>query len=386
MNDIYKTVCVVGAGPAGSMSGYLLQQAGLQVTIVERDSLVRRKVCGEYLCPSGVKLLHDLGLEEVVDEFLHVPGMKIVSPKGRSILSFFPEEGAINYGASVNRSTFDQSLRQLARSSGCNLIEGESVISLEKGSSSWKVSTSERVIVADLVVAAEGITSPCAQMLGHKSNIDTKRIALHVYLPLKSRELYSRLGQMHILSDGSYVGLSPINEDEVNFSIVCSKDKLKNVTRKEIINNAIRSSKVLRLYFDEIGDDVKISTAGSIKNINKFIAGDGLAYVGDSAGFIDPLTGEGMYSSIQGAVFLSAELSKSPSNLGLKNYKKRKNKFFKEKNVLNNIFQVIIRLPFVCELMASFLLSKQKRADTFIGIIGNIYKPLEGLKKLLFIS
>ena len=112
----------------------------------------------------------------------------------------------------------------------------------------------------------------------------------------------------------------------------------------------------------------------------------GIAYVGDSAGFIDPLTGEGMYNSLQGAIFLNDALKTNPNNLGLKAYKKQKIKFFREKNILNNVFQLIIKTPFLCELIASFLIVRQKRADTFIGIIGNIYKPIEGIKKLLFQS
>ncbi|ATH07100.1 hypothetical protein BIY24_03850 [Halobacteriovorax marinus] len=387
MNDRFNKICIIGAGPAGSMSAYLLKKSGFDVVVIDKYSTPKRKVCGEYLCPSGVNLLSQQGLDSIVEDFNRVHGMKIVSPKGRTILSFFPEGRIMNHGVSVNRSLFDQRLRELGKSVGCKYIEGHAVTNIQKEGSSWKVILDRGdEVFCDLVVGADGINSPTAQIFGHKDFIDTKRIALHVYIPLKDRKFYSRLGQMHITKDGSYVGLNPINENEINFSIVCSKEKLQDMSRKEIINEAIKSSEILRSYFDEIDDGVKINTAGSIKNRNNFIAGEGIAYVGDSAGFIDPLTGEGMYNSLQGAIFLNEALLKNRNNFGLKAYKKKKKKFFKEKNILNNIFQLIIKTPFLCEIIASFLIVRQKRADTFIGIIGNIYKPLEGIKKLIFQS
>ncbi len=387
VKDRFNRICIIGAGPAGSMSAYLLKKSGFDVVIVDKYSTPKRKVCGEYLCPSGVDLLNKQGLKFIVEDFRRVSGMKIVSPMGRSVLSFFPEGRIINYGASVNRSIFDQRLRDLGKNEGCKYIEGHAVTNIQQEGSSWIVilESGEKVL-CDLVIGADGINSPTAQIFGHKELINTNRIALHVYIPLKDRKFYSRLGQMHITKDGSYVGLNPINENEINFSIVCSKEKLKHMSGREIINEAIRSSHILRSYFDEIDNETKISTAGSIKNKNSFIAGDGVAYVGDSAGFIDPLTGEGIYNSLQGAIFLNDALQKSPNNLGLKAYKEQKIKFFREKNILNNVFQLIIKTPFLCELVASFLIVRQKRADTFIGIIGNIYKPLEGIKKLLFQS
>ena len=387
MNDRFNKICIIGAGPAGSMSTYLLKKSGFDVVVVDKYSAPKRKVCGEYLCPSGVELLKQQELSFVVADFNRVFGMKIVSPMGRSILSFFPEGRIMNHGVSVNRSLFDQRLRDIGKNEGCQYIEGHAVTNIQKEGTFWKVILeSGKEVFCDLVVGADGINSPTAQIFGHKEFIDTMRIALHVYIPLKDRKFYSRLGQMHITKDGSYVGLNPINENEINFSIVCSKEKLKHMSRKEIINEAIRSSHTLRSYFDEIDDETKISTAGSIKNKNNFIAGEGIAYVGDSAGFIDPLTGEGMYNSLQGAIFLNDALKTNPNNLGLKAYKKQKIKFFREKNILNNVFQLIIKTPFLCELIASFLIVRQKRADTFIGIIGNIYKPIEGIKKLLFQS
>lgn len=381
--ETFKTVCIIGAGPAGSLSAYLLQKAGFSVTMIDKNSQTKRKVCGEYLCPLGVELIHKLEISEVLEGFEPVYGMKIVSPYGSSFLSFFPKIKNIDYGMSLNRQSFDERLRNLANKSGCKIHLGESLTGIEQKEQQWTIKTSHREETFDLVIAADGIHSRIAHLLGHKAKGDTRRIALHAYLKPKDGATIPRLGQMHIFKDSSYIGIDPIHQEEINFSIVCSSKKLQEKNKVDLINSYIEASTQLREVFNPLSTDTKISSAGYLKSKNNFIAGKGLAYVGDSAGFIDPLTGEGIYNALKGAQLLTQSLQKNPNNTGLKEYKKIKIKYFREKNILNNFFQQLIKRPLLCEFIARFLQKKQNRANAFIGIIGNIYKPIEGLKKIL---
>ena len=56
---------------------------------------------------------------------------------------------------------------------------------------------------------------------------------------------------------------------------------------------------------------------------------------------------------------------------------------FRQKTLLNKFFQVIIKYPVICELIARFLGRNKKRGDHFVGIIGNIHTPLVGLSKIM---
>lgn len=87
-------VGIIGAGPAGAMAAYELAQQGHNVTLLERKKTVERKVCGEYLCPEGVKLLDELNILKVLcSDFNELKGMVLVSPTDIVIPSYFPKSG-----------------------------------------------------------------------------------------------------------------------------------------------------------------------------------------------------------------------------------------------------------------------------------------------------
>lgn len=380
------SVGIVGAGPAGTLLAYLLSRQGHRVFLFERKQKTDRKVCGEYLCPKGVELLEQLNLiEKLCGEFLPLHGMVLVSPENDVVPAFFPRPRGNERGVSVNRKTFDQNLLELAVSSGVELLNDTTVTKVERQPDGhWKVQADDSFFYFDLLVAADGRQSKIAHSLGHIKEINTRRAALHCFLPRKS-ERGNRMGEMHLFANESYCGLDPVLDEEVNFSIVCNSERLKREKPVQIINSTIHQSPRLRAMFDPVDEsrtEIKIVTC--LKNENSFIAGDGLAYVGDAAGFIDPLTGEGIYNALLSAVLLNENIQKnSDLNLALEQYKKQKRKLSFQKTILNHFFQFLIKKPALVNLTAWYLKKSQSKADNFIGIIGNIHSPLRGIWRML---
>lgn len=386
--DNKTSIGIVGAGPAGSMLAYLLASKGHNVHLIERKKETERKVCGEYLCPKGVELLEELNLfDKLCSGFQPIYGMILVSPENDIIPSYFPRPRKSERGLSVNRKIFDQNILQLAIDHGAILLADKTVTNaFKKDNGKWVVDANDDHYEFDLLVAADGRQSKIGHLLGHIKQIHTNRIALHCYLPRKI-DRGQRLGEMHILNAG-YCGLDPISDDEVNFSIVCDTERLKNKKPKIIINETIKNSKRLSAMFDLIDDgdskQTEIRIVSSLKNSNEFVAGNNLAYVGDAAGFIDPLTGEGIYNAILSSALLADSIDKCPDLIqALEDYKKKKNKLSFQKNVLNNFFQFLIRSPFLVKMTVRFLKKSPDRANQFIGIVGNIHSPITGFIKML---
>ena len=77
---------VAGGGPAGSTCALLLARAGLSVTLVERATFPRRKVCGEYLNSGAVAALDRIGvLNDVRAEAHALRGVRLVPPHAPSV-------------------------------------------------------------------------------------------------------------------------------------------------------------------------------------------------------------------------------------------------------------------------------------------------------------
>jgi flavin-dependent dehydrogenase len=381
-------VGIIGAGPAGAMAAYLLASQGYNTLLLERKKETERKVCGEYLCPEGVKLLKELNLfDKLCKGFNELRGMVLVSPTGIIVPSYFPGNSKKSEkGLSLNRKQFDENILNLAVEAGACLLTDKTVTSVFKNASNkWQVNTKDENFEFDLLIAADGRQSKVGHLLGHIKTIDTRRAAIHCYLPRKI-DRGQRLGEMHILSNDRYCGLDPITDDQVNFSIVCNSKLLKKETPLSIINEAISNSKRLNLMFDQVESDkqIEIKIVTSLKNKNTYLAGNNLAYIGDAAGFIDPLTGEGIYNALFSAHLLVKSINQT-SNLSeaLQLYKKKKWISGFQKQTLNIFFQFLIRRPFLVHLTAKYLKRSQVRANEFIGIIGNIHSPIIGFIKML---
>lgn len=80
MKTEYRTTCcIVGGGPAGIMTGFLLARAGIEVIVLEKHADFNRDFRGDTIHPSTFELMHELGL---LEEFLKVPHQEIGHLKG----------------------------------------------------------------------------------------------------------------------------------------------------------------------------------------------------------------------------------------------------------------------------------------------------------------
>lgn len=357
---------IVGAGPAGLIAGLLLLRQNFNVKIIERHHEQMRAVCGEYLSPEGRDHLITLGLENTLEGFEAIRGMILHSPAGQVVKTTFPMD---KVGVALNREIFQKRLAELFLSAG-GTIEYDKAV------------TKEMLREARWVIGADGRKSQIAKLMNFKEGTPTeKRVALHCYL--KPLTPLSRHGQMHILPDGSYVGINPISDSEVNFSLVTDQAVIKDAGgTKELLNFWIQNSDHLRAKFPLVTEE-EIKSSFPIKRIALEVTKDNVVLIGDASGFIDPLTGEGITTAIKTARMLAGEIAISSSvEEAFRSYAVRRMNDFSEKEQLNYFFQKVIRYPGACEAIALVLNGSKKVRDTFIGVIGNIYSPSEALKTI----
>jgi 2-polyprenyl-6-methoxyphenol hydroxylase-like FAD-dependent oxidoreductase len=74
--ELHTTCCIVGGGPAGMMTGFLLARAGIDVIVLEKHKDFFRDFRGDTIHPSTFQLMYELGL---LEDFLRVPHQEISS-------------------------------------------------------------------------------------------------------------------------------------------------------------------------------------------------------------------------------------------------------------------------------------------------------------------
>jgi menaquinone-9 beta-reductase len=157
---------VVGAGPAGSIAAVVLARAGASVALLDKARFPRDKACGDFVGPRGLQVLADLDLP--VAPGLDVGDMVVVGPSGRRvILPCFDGSSYPGRARAMTRKVFDDGLRSAALGAGAVPFEGRADRPLWSGHDldGFTVGDGEE-LRADFVIGADGATSHVAQTAG----------------------------------------------------------------------------------------------------------------------------------------------------------------------------------------------------------------------------
>eukprot|EP00166_Cyanidium_caldarium_P003862 ctg_378.g140 len=182
-------VCVVGAGPAGSVTAYYAVKAGLRVLLLEKKKFPRVKVCGDAVCTQAQDIMEDMesatGHGSVLDEIMReglghaAANGGLVSPAGYSYIGNSVGDaaaGKLSRSAviAIKRVVMDEKLARSAAHAGALLVEEASVEAahLDTAQRLWQVRTEcgdagePMTYKARVLVCADGAPSRLAMQLG----------------------------------------------------------------------------------------------------------------------------------------------------------------------------------------------------------------------------
>lgn len=311
-------VAVIGGGIAGSALAALLARSGREVRLFEKDAFPRRKLCGEFLSPESSQLLQRVGcLEEILAlEPARISQGRFFAPSGRDA-SF--DLGGEALG--LSRWSLDETLFRHARRCGAFVHEESRVTSVDafRGGCrlgvEWK-GGKRTTVTARLVVAAYGRSSPldAARSRAVPESEDGFVGLKRHHRPSDTEDgrlLYRELeGRVEIhLFDGGYCGLSLVEGGLVNVCVLLRKGLLKSLAapRWDEVSAAMRARSVsLRKRLPALApaEDGFHAVAGLGFSAKESGRG-GVLFIGDAAGMIAPLCGDGQAMALESAVLLA---------------------------------------------------------------------------------
>ncbi|HEY6359196.1 MAG TPA: FAD-dependent monooxygenase, partial [Vicinamibacterales bacterium] len=220
-------VLIAGAGPAGSVAGWVLARAGARVLIVDRETFPRPKLCGDTLNPGAIALLASLGLGDGPwHQGPTLTGMIVSGPR-TSVRTSYPA-GVV--GRSIVRADLDAWLLARAVGAGARFESGWMVRHplLSTGAPGRPgvrgVAMTRRGqsvplrLPASLTIAADGSRSTLARALGlSRHPRSPRRWAFGTYASGVSD--VTDVGEMHV-RQGKYIGIAPIADNLANVCVV----------------------------------------------------------------------------------------------------------------------------------------------------------------------
>ncbi len=309
MNDF--DVCVIGAGPAGATTAMLLAHQGRRVALLDRAQFPRDKICGDGITPRGARALTRVGSFEAVESVARAHrGVSIRGGDGRSFsIEFTSQAGSPSDLLVLPRMVLDDILVKQAVSAGACWMPGQKVVDVRETADACEIiSEGGARLQAAFTVLATGAESQLlrrAGVLAKKPPVDHAARAYfenveglddHVTLFFDGVDLPGYGWIFPVGSHAANIGCGVFDSRGSNQSARLAKLIDSHPLLAAMLRNAHQASPI-KSY--PLRTDFHPDYAGVSRR----------ACVGEAAGLVNPITGEGIDYAIESAEFLAQAMA-----------------------------------------------------------------------------
>lgn len=278
-------IAIVGGGPAGAFAGELLAAGGRKVVLFD-EKLAWEKPCGGGLTHKALTQYPFLGESRAESKFIR--HCELISPAGRRVQFELRQRLAI-----FSRFALNGLMLERARCSGAE-VRQERVTGISGAAGDWRLVTPVGEYRADHLVFAAGARNPFRAQFLSALSPDDLMVTAGYFIPGDSAVV-----QIQFLKDISgYIWVFP-RPDHVSAGIAAKMGQTSTADLRRLLEQWLSENKFSlegARFYSHILPAFRAHTLDQMK-----VSGAGWTMIGDSAGLVDPITGEGLYYALRSA-------------------------------------------------------------------------------------
>ena len=301
----YFNAIIIGGGLAGLSLSIQLAKAGFAVALFEKEQYPFHKVCGEYISMESWNFIETLGLPLAQMQLPIIKKLVVTAPGGNLLQQSLPLGG---FG--ISRYTLDNQLKNIAAQNGVKVLENCRVDEVIFGNDQFTITAGSNQYYCKV----------CCGSFGKRSNLDVKWG--RNFINKKSNKLNNYIGvkyhiktefaidqiALHNFKDG-YCGISAIEEGKYCLCYLTNAANLKanNNSIAAMEKNVLHKNKYLKKIFEN--SEFLYQSPVTISQISfnkKTQIENHLLMLGDAAGLITPLCGNGMSMALHSSKIASS--------------------------------------------------------------------------------
>jgi geranylgeranyl reductase family protein len=368
-----RDLLVIGGGPAGAATAIRAARAGVNVTVFEKGPHGRDKVCGDGLTPRAVAALQDLDVD--IAPAHRIDGLRMIAGTTSRELAWPTTDRFPNYGAVWPRRRFDTHLIDLAIEAGAEVrFDSEAMPIVEHGGVVGVTARGERFSAA-LTVLAAGAQGAAAKVVGAERDPDEPfGLAIRAYAESprhaeRHLEACLSLRDEHGTPVPGYGWMFPAGDGTVNIGVgaLSTMQGFKKLNLNTLLDQyaaIVRDSWSLGAYQDK-------PRAWRLPMSSMRRHGSGWVAVGDAAGFVNPMNGEGIDYGLESGV-LAADLFVANPATTPRVYDRLVGERFDAFLRTGRRFSFIIGHPLLLRSGLRVAVGTQAAANVTLSVMGNL--------------
>ena len=301
-------VIISGAGPSGSLLGYLLSKKNINTLILEKEVFPRYKVCAGGIQWKALQLL-PYDIKEITEKKIY--GIYF----SRKLKDIFYKKYSEPLIYTFERTKLDDFMAKKAIDCGCSINFAEKVSNFEISKNEVKVFTKKNIYFSKILVAADGAGSIVYKKLNKDTSLQ-KIIGYEIEMPLTPESSYPLYDESVVLDFGGI---------KKGYFWIFPKKHILSIGGGGPVGDALNIKKYLKWFlqnypgsfnknFSGVGQDYLSNQKPNahfipVRSKKTFLCDYRVLSVGDAAGLGDGFTGEGIHNAFLSSLIASQSIN-----------------------------------------------------------------------------